>query len=104
MAMNKNPTIGVSIRIGKHGRGSISGQGRDLFTERITEWHCRDRKSTHKEVDEDKAHLFAMQSNVASQPNLSKPRKFDAMFASMIAEAEDKHDAAEFLTIESPVM
>ena len=39
-----------------------------------------------------------MQSNVASQPNLSKPRKFDAMFASMIAEAEDKHDAAEFLT------
>ena len=96
----------------------------DVFTERITEWHCRNRKSTHKDdwqktpyqrisqkswtgcawfyprkpVDEDKAQLFAMQSNVASQPNLSKPRKFDAMFASMIAEAEDKHDAAEFLT------
>ena len=96
----------------------------DVFTERITEWHCRNRKSTHKDdwqktpyqrisqkswtgctwfyprkpVDGDKAQLFAMQSNVASQPNLSKPRKFDAMFASMIAEAEDKHDAAEFLT------
>ena len=96
----------------------------DVFTERITEWHCRNRKSTYKDnwqktpyqrisqkswigctwfyprkpVDPDKAQLYAMQSNVTSHPTLNRPRKFEAMFAALIADAEDKHEAAEFLT------
>ena len=96
----------------------------DVFTERVTEWNCRNRKSTHKDnwqktpyqrisqkswvgctwfypkkpVDSEKAQLYAMQSNVANHPTLNKPRKFEAMFAALIAEAEDKHEAAEFLT------
>lgn len=96
----------------------------EVFTERVTEWNCRNRKSTHKDnwqktpyqrisqkswvgctwfypkkpVDSEKAQLYAMQSNVANHPTLNKPRKFEAMFAALIAEAEDKHEAAEFLT------
>ena len=96
----------------------------DVFTERVTEWNCRNRKSTHKDnwqktpyqrisqkswvgctwfypkkpVDSEKAQLYAMQSNVANHPTLNEPRKFEAMFAALIAEAEDKHEAAEFLT------
>ena len=95
----------------------------DVHVERITEWNCRNRKSTHKDnwqktphqrisqkswtgstwfypkvpVDEQQAKLYAMSCNVANNSDIRKPRATDALFASLIAQAEDKHEAAEFI-------
>ena len=39
-----------------------------------------------------------MQSNIANHPSLNNPRKFEAIFAALIAEAGEKHEVAELLT------
>ena len=95
----------------------------DVFTERVTEWKCRNKVSLHKDdwqktpyqrisskswvgstwfyprkpIDEDKAKLFAMQANIANGSEARLPKKCDAMFATMIAESQDKFATAEHI-------
>eukprot|EP00435_Cladocopium_sp_Y103_P060485 s1600_g22.t1 len=96
----------------------------DVFTERVTEWKCRHRVSVHKDdwqktpyqrisskswvgstwfypkkpIDEEKAVLFAMQANLSHEVRRRNPMKCDAMFAKLIAEADDQNVTADHLT------
>ena len=96
----------------------------DVFTERITEWKCRNRVSVHKDdwqktpyqrisskswvgstwfypkkpIDEEKAVLFAVQANLSHEVRRRNPMKCDAMFAKLIAEANDQNMTADHLT------